>query len=63
MTREAERAYTTQEAADMKSVSKDTILRAIRRTEGNSLPATPLGRGYRIKASELDAWFDRLGSV
>jgi excisionase family DNA binding protein len=60
MTREAERVYTTREAAELKRVSEKTITRAINATEGNTLDAKRVGRGYRIKASDLDAWFDGL---
>lgn len=58
--RTAERVYRLDEAAEVKSVSKDTLLRAIKATEGNTLPAKRVGKGYRVKASDLDAWFDRL---
>lgn len=58
--RQAEAAYTVTEAAEIKRVSRDLILRAIRATEGNVIRAKKVGRGYRISASELDAWFDRL---
>lgn len=56
--RVAERAYTLIEAAEVKSVSRDLLLRAIKATEGNTLPAKKIGKGYRVKASDLDAWFD-----
>lgn len=58
--RTAERAYTLQEAAEMKSVSRDLILRAIKATEGNALAAKKVGKGYRVKASDLDAWYEGL---
>lgn len=58
--RTAERAYTLQEAAEMKSVSRDLILRAIKATEGNTLAAKKVGKGYRVKASDLDAWYEGL---
>jgi len=60
MTREAERVYTTAEAAGIKAVSEKTITRAIKATEPPYLQAKKVGRGYRIKASDLDAWFDSL---
>jgi excisionase family DNA binding protein len=56
----AERAYTITEAAIIKSVSPDTIRRSIRATEGNTLRAKKVGRGYRISASALDEWFESL---
>lgn len=59
-TRGAERAYTLQEAAEVKSVSRDLILRAIKAAKGNTLPAKKVGKGYRVKASDLDAWYERL---
>lgn len=58
--REAERAYSITEAADLKGVSPDLIRRAIRATEGNTLPAKRIGRGYRIAASALETWWSRL---
>lgn len=58
--RVAERAYTLVEAAEIKSVSRDLLLRAIKATEGNTLPAKKIGKGYRVSASDLDAWYDRL---
>lgn len=60
MTRTAERAYSLAEAADLKSVSQDTLRRAIRATEGNVLRAKKIGRGYRISASALEDWFEGL---
>lgn len=60
MTKEAEQVYTLDEAARRKSVSKDTLRRAIHASEGNTLAAKKIGRGYRVKASDLDAWYDRL---
>jgi excisionase family DNA binding protein len=59
-TRQAERAYTLAEAADLKSVSQDTLRRAIKATEGNVLRAKRIGKGYRISASALEDWFDGL---
>lgn len=58
--RVAERAYTLVEAAEIKSVSRDLLLRAIKATEGNTLPAKKVGKGYRVSASDLDAWYERL---
>lgn len=58
--REAEAAYTIPEAAARKSVSPDTIRRAIRATEPPFLRARKVGRGYRIDASALDAWWQSL---
>lgn len=56
----AEEAYTIPEAAAIKRVSPDLIRRAIKATDGNVIRAKKVGRGYRIPASELEAWFDRL---
>lgn len=66
-TRQAEEAYTITEAAELKRVSPNYIRRAVRATEGNVLAAKNIGTAghprYRILASELDAWFDRLGDA
>lgn len=59
-TRQAERAYTIREAAELMSVSQDTIRRAIAATEGPHIEAKKLGNRIRIAASALDAWFDSL---
>jgi excisionase family DNA binding protein len=56
----AERVYTLRQAASIKAVSEDTLRRAIRSAVGNVLPAKIIGRGYRIKASDLDAWYEAL---
>lgn len=53
----AEKVYDTAAAAEIKSVNKESLLRAIR---ADKLRAKKWGRGYRIKASDLDAWFDSL---
>ncbi len=58
--REAEPAYTIPEAAAIKRVSPDTIRRAIHSTEPPFLRARKIGRGYRIDASSLDAWWQSL---
>lgn len=58
--KEAERAYTLDEAAALLSVSKDTLRRAIKATSGNVLPAKLVGRGYRIRASALETWWNGL---
>lgn len=63
-TREAEKVYTTAEAAERKSVSQKTITRAIHQKDASkSLAAKKFGSGYRIKASDLDDWYDRLESA
>lgn len=61
--RVAERAYTLNEAAEIKSVSRDLLLRAIKASEGNTLPAKKVGKGYRVSASDLDAWYDGLADA
>lgn len=58
--KEAERAYSIDQAAELKGVSADTIRRAIKATSGNVLPAKRVGRGYRIAASALEAWWAAL---
>jgi excisionase family DNA binding protein len=59
-TQAAEEAYTIAEAAAIKRVSPDLIRRAIKATEAPFLKAKKIGRGYRISASELDAWWAKL---
>lgn len=58
--RTAERAYTIEEVASIKGVSKDFVRRAIRATSGNVLRAKRIGRGYRISASAIEAWWSAL---
>lgn len=53
----AERAYSLAEAAELKGVSPDTLRRAIKAAEGNTLAAKKVGRGYRISASALESWW------
>lgn len=60
MTVHAEEVYTVDEAAKIKRVSPTLIRRAIRATSGNTLAAKKVGKGYRITASALDAWFNGL---
>ena len=57
-TRAAEAAYSIAEAADLKGVSPGYVRNAIRATEGNVLHAKKVGRGYRISASALEAWWE-----
>lgn len=59
-TRVAEEVYKLDEAAKIKSVSVDMLKRAIKATKGNTLEAKMVGRTYRVKASDLDAWYDAL---
>lgn len=61
--REAERAYTIAEVAELKGVSKEYVRRAIRATEGNVLAAKRIGKGYRISASAIEAWWAGLEDV
>lgn len=62
--REAERAYDVAEAAAVKRVSEDFIHAAIKATgkEPNKPPlkAKRVGRYLRIRACDLDEWFDSL---
>lgn len=58
--REAERAYSISEAAELKGVSPDTIRRAIRATEGAAIAAKKIGSRYRISAGALEAWWEAL---
>ncbi len=57
---EAERAYTIVEVAALKGVSPDYVRNAIRATSGNTLAAKRVGRGYRISATAVDAWWSGL---
>lgn len=59
-TKEAEAAYTIPQAAKLKQVSVNYIRAAIRRTDAHGLAAKKVGRGYRISASALEAWFENL---
>ncbi|MCW2785196.1 MAG: hypothetical protein JWP74_1713 [Marmoricola sp.] len=54
---EAERAYTIVEVANLKGVSPDYVRAAIKATRGNTLPAKKVGRGYRISATAVEAWW------
>ena len=60
MTAQAEEAYTIVEAAKIKRVSPDLIRRAIKATEGATLKAKRIGKGYRISASALEEWWNAL---
>ena len=52
--RTAEAAYDIPSAAALKSVGPDYIRKAIR---AGDLRAVKVGRGYRINASALEAWW------
>lgn len=58
--REAEKAYSITEVAELKGISPDFVRRAIRATSGNVLAAKRVGRGYRISASAVEAWWANL---
>lgn len=58
--KEAERAYSIQEVAELKGISPDFVRRAIRATEGNVLAAKMVGSRYRISASAVEAWWANL---
>lgn len=55
--KQAERAYTIAQVADLKGVSPDFVRAAIKRTSGNVLVAKKVGRGYRISATAVEAWW------
>jgi excisionase family DNA binding protein len=55
-------AYSITEAADLEGRSPDTIRRAIKATEGACLRTTKAGKTYRISASALEDWWNRLES-
>jgi len=57
--KQAEQVYTLAEAAELKRVSKDHLRRAIKAADGRpALAAKIVGRGYRISASALEAWWN-----
>ena len=56
----AERAYTLEEAAALKSVSVPYLRKQIKRTEAPVLEAKKVGKSYRISASALEAFWDAL---
>lgn len=58
--REAEKAYSVQQAAEQKGVSPDTIRRAIRATEPPFLRAKKVGGRIRVGASDLESWWASL---
>lgn len=69
--RQAEAAYSITEAAELKSVSPGYIRKAIRsngQPDANGVVTPPLaakriGKGYRIGASALDAWWESLADA
>jgi len=58
--KQAEVAYTIAEAAELKRVSRDLLLRAIHAKQGPTLSAKRVGKGYRVSASALEAWWSAL---
>jgi excisionase family DNA binding protein len=58
--REAEKAYTIAQVAELKGVSQEFVRRAVRATGGNILAAKRVGKGYRISASAIEAWWSGL---
>jgi excisionase family DNA binding protein len=65
--RQAERAYSLSEAAELKSVSEKTLRRAIQ-SRGEAGDPTPLrakriGGRYRISASALEDWWEGLSEA
>lgn len=67
-TTQAEKAYTVTEAAALKSVSRDFILAAIKRTDGKALLAKNISTSskipnYRINASDLESWWSGLADA
>lgn len=49
--------YTPQEAANALGVSYFYVLGAIK---SGALKAKKIGKGYRVRISDLDTWFDSL---
>jgi excisionase family DNA binding protein len=58
--RQSEESYTVAQVAAMKNVSQGFVRQAIHATEGAVLRAKKLGKGYRIDASAVDAWWKDL---
>lgn len=56
-------AYPLREAAEMVSLSEDYLRRAIKRTEGNHLPAQKVGKKYLVRHEDLAAWIAREGAA
>lgn len=48
-----QKALTAQQAADLLQTSRDTLIRKARAGE---IPAAKLGREWRFRAADLDAW-------
>lgn len=56
----AVRAYTINQAAELKGVSPDYIRKAIHAAEGPFVEAKMVGRRYMISATALEAWWAML---
>ncbi|WP_193636267.1 helix-turn-helix domain-containing protein [Brachybacterium subflavum] len=54
-------AVTIDEAADLVPFSADYLRKAIRRTDGNPLPARLAGRKYVIRVADLEEWLTHEG--
>lgn len=65
---EAEKAYTIDQVAELKSVSPGFVRKAIRSTGQPDaagrvtvpLAAKKVGKGYRLSASAIEAWWSAL---
>lgn len=56
----AQRAFSVQQAAELKGVSIDTIRRAVRATEPPFLRAKKVGGRIRISEGDLENWWEQL---
>ncbi|PMC76372.1 helix-turn-helix domain-containing protein [Brachybacterium sp. UMB0905] len=54
---------TISEATSIVPLSEDYLRKAIKRTEGNVLPARLIGRKYVIRVQDLDEWMSREGAA
>lgn len=54
-------AVSLDQAADLVPLSEDYLRKAIKRTEGNVLPARLVGRKYVVSVKALTEWLEHEG--